>query len=373
MKKLILTVLVTIASLSVYAGPRIVGNGGLAIEENGKLYMLDLYERSIHRAPYYNLEVKPYQHVQQSMTKIFSMADLDRVPVDLLIQKMSEVYAKNYDLGQSLEKALKKIDWRLVDSQLSPSEDARSPIDGMVFRQVAIRLKNIVFISRPLWEKMDANNKVALLLHEAAYFFTPPTHVDTKDEKYSFQNALAARTLTGLLFTKRFAIEGPTYENSGMHFRKSAFLRDAQTALHQINVALFTSDSRYLAGIRHRNSEETDINDYKSLRELESDYTKLFRTRCEDIREYIQKNSSTSTIKAILGSGIYERISTETFNEYLLKNGTKQAYLAVDWKLSPKQDSREISLSRKDFTTDCTTYLTQKLKEVLAPYTWQLQ
>lgn len=370
MNKFILIFLVTFASMTSFAGPRIVGNGGIAVQDGTKLYMLDLYERSIHNRPFYNPGVKPTKDVQESMTKIFGMADMDGVPVNRLIQKMSEVFAKNYDLGVKLTTALEKIDWRLVDSPLIPTDDVRTPLEGLELKQVAIRLNNTVYISEALWAKLDADNKIALLLHEAAYFLVKPTEV-VEGVKYTFQDATLARKLTGVLFTKRFAIEGPTFENSGFAFNKSTFYKDAQTALSIVSLRISPPNSGFPLGLRLKDIYDSDLGKYKSIAELVSAYSESFQDGCEDAREYFTKKSSAPMIEVSLESYFSENSLRTTFENYVLQNGTRQTYLSIVNTKNPYSNERQISIPRKNFTPECVKHLTNELRKVMEPYLWQ--
>ena len=208
MKSIFLT-LALVTSLNTWAGPRIVGNGGIAVHTSDRLVMLDLFERGITQG-YYNPNTKILPWLEAELERIIGYSNLTDFPLSQLVRKLSEIYQVDKVLGMAILNSISRLDWRLVEADLTPTEDARTPLDGLRLKQVAVRTFNAVYISKALWEQMDADNKLALVIHEAVYYFAPVSRVG--DTSSFLPDAPASRNLTGYLFTPRFSAEGLSEE-----------------------------------------------------------------------------------------------------------------------------------------------------------------
>lgn len=212
MKKIILGFVILMGCHS-FAGPRIVGNGGVGVEIGNNIYMLDLYERSIHNDVYYPPGLIPHKFITAQVEETFSITNLSAVPVKQLIYKMEEIYTKYPYLAVAMLKAMQVLDWSLVGADLIALEDTKTPLDGIMLRQVAIRQESRIFISDSLWNKLDANNRVALIIHEILYYMAEPlSRVDSKStQKFYAQSASEVRAMTGLLLSRKFSRDGVRY------------------------------------------------------------------------------------------------------------------------------------------------------------------
>jgi hypothetical protein len=196
MKTILFTCALLVGTLSWAAGSGTsIGNGGVGIMENGKLYMLDLFEYSVHDRPVFGIE--PVVHwLPKKIEQLFPGLNLSRNVQDRFAQKLSDVMRKDYYFGQTMMVAIENLDWRLVNSGLVRLNDDQAAMNPNNLVQIAIRQKFVVFIDRDKWQMLNDDNKVALLIHEVLYVLTEN------------QNAIDARNVTGALFTQQFLTSG---------------------------------------------------------------------------------------------------------------------------------------------------------------------
>jgi hypothetical protein len=191
MKSLLIIGALLISSLSWAGSGTSIGNGGVGITANGKLYVLDLFEHSVHDKPVFGYN--PLVHwVPDEVETLFLSLSLSKSVQDLFSQKISDIMRKDYAFGRIIMDATLQLDWRLVDSELVRLNDDHSVLEPSGLVQIAVRQKSVVFISLEKWRQLDDANKVALLLHETIYALT------------SNQSAIDTREVTGFLFTEFF-------------------------------------------------------------------------------------------------------------------------------------------------------------------------
>ncbi|MGZ3775940.1 MAG: hypothetical protein ACXVCN_19655 [Bdellovibrio sp.] len=327
MKTIIMSILLLI-NISAFAGPRIVGNGGVGIVIDNKVYMLDLYERGVHQNAYYNDTITSRSWVEDKLRRAFQLTNLSDVPLKKAAKKISEVLAQNYFAGSMVVKAIEALDWRLIDSELVTLEDTESPIAGNLV-QIAVRQKNIVFINKNLWDKMDADNKLALIIHEAFYFWSQTDTLYTNEgRRYEKQSAPETRSITGLLFSPRFAFEG---------FRSKTFSFESN-GLFEINDGYYSdfwqSPDVWLSTIVFYSeyAESTYHNTRKGIPYNKMNYPKVGLTldetinkTCETFVNYVYKNKSPKkSIKLGIRGG--ERVLDSTTATYSTESQEEQMY-----------------------------------------------
>jgi hypothetical protein len=196
MKTVLFTCALLVGTLSWAAGSGTsIGNGGVGIMENGKLYMLDLFEYSVHDRPAFGTQ--PVVHwLPKKIEELFPGVNLSRNLQNLFAQKISDVMRKDYYFGLMMMVAVENLDWRLVNSGLVRLDDDHAVMNPNNLVQIAVRQKYVVFIDRDKWQILDDENKVALLIHEVLYAMTDN------------QNAIDARNVTGTFFTQQFLASG---------------------------------------------------------------------------------------------------------------------------------------------------------------------
>ncbi|MDZ4661316.1 MAG: hypothetical protein SGJ18_06810 [Pseudomonadota bacterium] len=199
MRILLLFTILFISPLA-YAGGQ-AGNGGIGIYINDNLKMLELVEYGIEDNPYFDMNMPPDPLVLEKIQNHFKDSNLSNIPFDKLSRKITEVMKRDHKLGFLLLSALCEYDWRLIATELRITGDDFSPIKEGKLVQIATRQGATILIDRNLWNKMDGDQKIVLLVHEGAYA-AGRMHDDNG------QSAVDARSLTGFLFTKKFAITG---------------------------------------------------------------------------------------------------------------------------------------------------------------------
>lgn len=182
-----------------------VNNGGDAIGIGDRYYSFDLYEHGVERNPFFMNQVstdpKVTDHVNRALPSSF--------PRDLLAKKLSELRKTEPIVAWALIETMRIYEWIILSSPLPEVDDLQDSLWGPNppgLAQAALRQNRRIFISRPIWEKMDQANKAALVLHEAWYALTTPKR---KDGVGPFmQDSRYARRLTGFLFTEDLEKKG---------------------------------------------------------------------------------------------------------------------------------------------------------------------
>jgi hypothetical protein len=196
-----------------------VGNGGVGVGINNKIYMLDLVEYGIQDQPYFGKKT-PIGGIRETLTSIFADTNLTNIPLDNFEQKISDVMNVDYFMARTMLEAMKGLDWRLVDSSLIRLNDENTVLNPQNIEQVAIRVGLVVYIDKSLWSKLNDANKVVLLIHETLFAMA---NVD-QYAKVKSQSAPDTRQHTGLFFTKAFVEKGypAKYSNKSFIFFRGA-------------------------------------------------------------------------------------------------------------------------------------------------------
>lgn len=200
MKQFITSLLVILCSLSAFAWRE--GNGGDAVKMRNQFYLLDLVEAGHHKAfPNSNTPVNPHLN-----SEILSWAKEQpvSVPAGEIIQKLSEIYAKNSPLGAVLLLTLKQLDWHWVDSPLRDVADEEPLIivPKTALTQAALRINLSIYIQNDVWNRMNERNQTALVLHEIIFSLMQPD----RNGQGIDRNSSRVRRLIGHLFSPQFEI-----------------------------------------------------------------------------------------------------------------------------------------------------------------------
>lgn len=179
MKSLIIFVLICQICSASLAGPHRVGNGGNGVIDlqTGQVMLLDLVEAGLEKKPFFN----------QDLTNIY----LDQVnkylnattfPSNLIALKLSEIARHDRITAMTVLTALKLLDWQFVDYELEKTNDIAPAIDiaPELIVQLANRRYAQVLINRNLWNKLNLENRAALVIHELIYSLShKPTETDS--------------------------------------------------------------------------------------------------------------------------------------------------------------------------------------------------
>lgn len=208
-KNLILFSALTMTSLAQAA--KEVGNGGDGVELEGRTYVLDLVEAGVEDNAYFApIDADP--RIVERLRTTFS--GIDWAPVDLLAQKLTEIQNISNVSALIILKTMEFYSWRTVSSALLdvPDEDTSLSIPRGKLIQLAIRRNTSILIDRDAWLKLDAQNRAALVFHEALYALVTPELLAPRPgyyyEKRYAQLSFKAREIVGYLFTTALSARG---------------------------------------------------------------------------------------------------------------------------------------------------------------------
>lgn len=173
------------------------GGGGGGVIDGGNIYVVDLVEAGVEKSPYFDSSVNANPDFSKRIAK--ALQNLPNVPVDLLSQKLEEIY-QNYDHALPLEilQMFELFSWQMVDFSLVHIPDENPVVDIAPTAQVqlASRTRRTLKLDSNAWAKLNPANRVALIIHEAIYSL-----VKTK-------NSDDARAIVGYLFSADFKDRG---------------------------------------------------------------------------------------------------------------------------------------------------------------------
>ena len=189
--------LLLLLGFSAHAGIE-TGNGGIGFEVENELYLLDLVEARVHREPFFMPNSNISKEVASEIENYLTVSE----PVSKLVaKKLKDIYGKSPQFDYLLRKTLYSLDWRYIPHSLLPLNDHNddvldlSKLEGRT--QLAVRIDGVVSFSLENFERLDDNNKAALIIHELVYTLT------ALKEKSVQKAAYNARYIVGLLFSKK--------------------------------------------------------------------------------------------------------------------------------------------------------------------------
>ncbi len=193
------------------AGGYSVGNGGFGVEDNGRLYLYDLWQAGIAHNPHVGSAID--KDILRRLKQFESMA---LFPTTTLAKKLTELNAiPGTPLGDFILKGIEMYEWRMTPLPLKPAPDLDpilTPGDKTLVA-LAVRLNNTISIDPEQWRRLDAINRAALIVHEIIYSLLKLQNcydasasvaaIDIYAGQICLQNAQRARDLTSLFFTKK--------------------------------------------------------------------------------------------------------------------------------------------------------------------------
>ncbi|MGE3261020.1 MAG: hypothetical protein AB7K68_04495 [Bacteriovoracia bacterium] len=196
--------LIFISSVAFAGGSGFVGNGGDGVEIEGRLYVRDLVMLGIHESPFVGESTDPRLPVfPTSRAMPFSF------PRELLARKLTDLNRVAPGMGDFLLVSMKLYTWVLQDFPLTPINNPGDTVilpPGSKVVQIANRLGTTIRIHRESWNRLNDENKAALLIHEAVYSLVRP--VREEGSKF-FQPARTAQEITGAFFSSSFLSKDP--------------------------------------------------------------------------------------------------------------------------------------------------------------------
>lgn len=166
--KFFLPIVACFITLTSFAGPHRVGNGGNGVINStaNRIDLLDLAEANLQDAVFFNSETRNIYSAE-----IKNYLD-DRIfPTELISKKLSEIAALDRITAESLLLTLKLLDWQFVDYELQKTDDINTSlnIDPRLIVQLANRRYAQVLVNRNLWAQLNEAHKAALVIHELIY------------------------------------------------------------------------------------------------------------------------------------------------------------------------------------------------------------
>lgn len=176
------------------------GGGGGGIVSGDHVYVVDLVEAGVESQPFFDPSVPSNKDFSSRISQ--ALSSVPNVPVDLISQKLNEIYAQ-YDhlLPEEIIVTLETFDWQMLDFTLTPIPDEHQVVNIPPQDQVqlAARIDGAVKLDSHLWSKLDAPNKAALIIHEAVYALVQTRSSDDARSVvgYLFSQDLKSRKLSG--------------------------------------------------------------------------------------------------------------------------------------------------------------------------------
>lgn len=193
MKNIALIVVSLFFVLGSPAEPGIfIGNSGDGVLLNKKIYLYDLYESDLHLKPYFGDTVSV--RIQQHAYLTASLKSLG-INEDLLLKKLTDAEKLKNGLGVYLMQVISRYQWIFTGLTLPLLPD-KAPVGYIERLSLARRVHGSIFIDSERFNQMDAQNKVALIVHEAVSSLLRPVCEDGICE----QKNLSSRLLTARLF-----------------------------------------------------------------------------------------------------------------------------------------------------------------------------
>lgn len=140
-----------------------VGNGGVGVLREGKVFLLDLEEKNLSED--YDVPRETARWVEQLDLDVFEQEI--GLPPRSLQAALSKIETHYPGMGRALAEVILFFEWQIVDHALKTTPDSLSKKENLV--PVAHRSGLFVMIHRGSWELMPMTHRIALLIHEAAF------------------------------------------------------------------------------------------------------------------------------------------------------------------------------------------------------------
>lgn len=198
MKIFILPILILLPSVALSA-PRGhgVGNGGdgYYYRSTKKVVLRDLLETGLAKVAIDSAGAKTTRFTAREYPLLASESERTKLAV-----KLTEINSALPGFGDVLARVMDQYAWVFVDVPLALVEhqdNVIGEVSGAELRQLANRLGLVIRVHGPSWNLMNAENRIALILHEVieALLTPKPGH-----NSGLTQSTLKARELTSLLF-----------------------------------------------------------------------------------------------------------------------------------------------------------------------------
>lgn len=234
--RVLVGIILCLFSLRALCGPgHITGNGGDGVVINGKVYLFDLYEYSVHENPYFDDQVEPDELIYDMLynkflnfkdtindnRKTYIYADL----IKLIAKKLTSLQKLDPLFSTTILTSIIHYNWVLSTQDVIDikDDDGSDIIYDEELIAVAVRSYRTIKVSNHRVKQMDLKNFVATIFHEAIYGVIPQVEVveyipykkkvtnpdgtvvetdEYKQEVYYKQLSRRVREITGAIFSK---------------------------------------------------------------------------------------------------------------------------------------------------------------------------
>lgn len=177
-----------------------VGNGGEGVLLTSGLYTRDLYDHDLHLQPWVGEKKDPRLERQ---VQDWNPLGLSSEECDLLARKLTDLNSHQDRLGDDILAAMGYFSWQWTDQSLVLIEpdEVRVPVRPEQRIPIANRFLQSILLHRQNFSRLNSENKIALILHEAVYALMK---VERRPHPPSFsQNLSTTRQIVAGLFSKK--------------------------------------------------------------------------------------------------------------------------------------------------------------------------
>ena len=149
-----------------------VGNGGVGVEHEGQLVVIDLFQSGQPIKPWFGAETD----ASLASAKLARFAAQLEIPHELLLRKLTDIERRHPQMGRALIQIINAYQWKKASLRFLPNDfswNGEVPRKVTSF-QIASREYNTIRVRTLYWKRMSSEQRVALVIHEAVAAMTFP-------------------------------------------------------------------------------------------------------------------------------------------------------------------------------------------------------
>lgn len=196
-KKLLILFSIFFLSIPGFASYVFVGNGGEGYESEGVLYTRDLFSYQVHKNPY--IGNTQDQMLKAPISSIIGL-ELSVEEQNLLNKKITDINEIFPSLGDNILLAIQYFRWNFTEEPLGliNPDPSRIAVDPTKRVAIANRYLQNILLNKSAFNRLDHENKIALIIHEAVYALIRVQ----RHNQIGYQNLETARQITAGFFDK---------------------------------------------------------------------------------------------------------------------------------------------------------------------------
>lgn len=263
-----------------------IGNAGEGYLIDKGLFTRDLYDYDLHLQPWIGTNADPL--LKKAVNK-WNPLELSEHECDLLAQKLTDLnQAKKY-LGDDFLLILQFFSWTWTNENLvllQPDEIRRS-IDESKRVSIANRYLQSIVINKASFQKLNSENKIALILHEVVFSL-----ITTEFNPQGIQSLSMARQIVAGLFNKQVLF------SSGFLAMVNYLNIESPGAFDTTSTRALKENFIYVQ-FNERPMDFSRVLQKVSLKSLSRRSSKLANNLCTD---YFRKNNVLGSMRLIFNS-----------------------------------------------------------------------